>query len=48
MFEELPLKEELVAMEKIIEIITPFPKAQRNRLMQWVLERVNSTKATKR
>jgi hypothetical protein len=39
---ELSLEQELSAMSKIVDILTPFPKAQRDRISKWSLERVNS------
>ena len=39
---ELSLELELAAMSKIVDILTPFPKAQRDRITKWALERVNS------
>ena len=42
MFQEKSLNDELKAMEAIVDILTPFPKAQRSRITDWALTRVNS------
>jgi hypothetical protein len=39
---ELPLEQELEAMNKLVAILKPFPKGQRDRLTNWALTRTNS------
>ena len=42
-FEESPIPAELDAMLQISNILSSFPKGQRDRICNWVIERVNST-----